>query len=280
MVKLLRSDFRRLWRSKLFYLGITAVAASVAFGLINNVHYKRIMLNLEIPIDNILFLGTLVIGFAIAIFTSFFVGTEYSDGTMRSKVVVGHNRSMIYLSHFLTTTFAAVFMMVIGTAVIVVVGIPWMGSFVTSCTILLPQILCCLLSIVALNAMILLLAMLIPSKAICAIVCLVLVMVMTNMISPTLWSKLEADPIIPEMSYTDSEGVVHTQPEQPNPHYATGTTRTILQLCYDMLPTAQMYQYGYDKIPKNIHLFPLYSVLFIGVLSTVGACAFRRRDLK
>lgn len=280
MSNLLRSDFRRLWRSKLFYLGTIAVMVAVAYTLLNNVYYMSTMKDLIIPVDNLLFMGTLVIGYAVSIVTCLLVGTEYSDGTMRNKMVVGHERCSIYFSHFITTTFAALFMMVVGSAIIIAIGLPIMGGFESSCKILLPQILCCLLSIVALNAMVLMFAMLIPSKTISVIVCLLLVIVLTLVLPTTLWAKLDAEPMIPEMNYTDSDGIMHIIPETPNPNYVTGIKRSILQICYDMIPTNQMYQYSYAQLPKNIGLFPLYSVIFTGIFSTAGICIYKRRDLK
>ena len=92
MSKLLRSDFRRLFRSKLFYLCLIPTAVVMVFALFNNLHYLEVMENIELPLDNLLFMGTTVIGFPIAIFTSFFVGTEYSDGTMRNKIFLKYLR--------------------------------------------------------------------------------------------------------------------------------------------------------------------------------------------
>ena len=281
MSKLLRSDFRRLFRSKLFYLCLVPTAVVMMFALFNNLHYLEVMENLELPIDNLLFMGTTVIVFPIAIFTSFFVGTDYSDGTMRNKVLVGNSRSAIYLSHFITTSVASLAMLVIGTALVLFLGVFWMGGLVTSPAILIPQILCCLISVVALNSIIVALAMLIPHKAICAVVCLVSAIVMINIVAPFLWDRLEAaEPMTPEMTYTDTDGVVHVIPEEINPQYPTGAKRIILQLCYDTLPTAQMYQYSYEELPKNIELFPIYSVLLISIFSTAGVCIYKRRDLK
>ncbi len=281
MSKLLRSDFRRLFRSKLFYLCLVPTAVVMMFALFNNLHYLEVMENLELPIDNLLFMGTTVIVFPIAIFTSFFVGTDYSDGTMRNKVLVGNSRSAIYLSHFITTSVASLAMLVIGTALVLFLGVFWMGGLVTSPAILIPQILCCLISVVALNSIIVALAMLIPHKAICAVVCLVSAIVMINIVAPFLWDRLEAaEPTTPEMTYTDTDGVVHVIPEAVNPQYPTGAKRIILQLCYDTLPTAQMYQYSYEELPKNIELFPIYSVLLISIFSTAGVCIYKRRDLK
>lgn len=43
----------------------------------------------------------LFIGAVIAIFAVVFVGVEYSDGTIRNKIAVGHARKDIYLSNFI-----------------------------------------------------------------------------------------------------------------------------------------------------------------------------------
>ena len=281
MSKLLRADFRRLLRSRLFYLCLVPTAVTMMFALFNNVYYSEVMESLELPLDNLLFMGTTVIGFPIAIFTSFFIGTEYSDGTMRNKVLVGNSRLSIYLSHLITTSVAALAMLVVGTAFVLFLGVFWVGWFVTSPVILIPQILCCLLSVAALNAIIVALAVLIHYKAVCAVVCLVITLLTVNIVAPFLWDRLEAEePMNPEITYTDTDGVVHVIPEKPNPKYQTEAERVLLQFCYDTLPTAQMYQYGYDGMPKNMERFPLYSALLIGVFSTGGACIYKRRDLK
>ena len=40
-------------------------------------------------------------GLVAAILTSMFIGSEYSDGTIRNKLVVGHSRMRIYLANFI-----------------------------------------------------------------------------------------------------------------------------------------------------------------------------------
>ena len=281
MNKLLRADFRRLFRSKLFYFCLVPVTVVMVFSLFNNLHYSEVMENLELPLDNLLFMGTTVVGFPIAVFTSFFIGTEYSDGTMRNKVLVGTGRTSVYLSHLITTSVASLFMLIVGTVFVLLLGVFWMGWFITSAAVLIPQILCCLLSVIALNAIVAALAMLIHQKAICAVACLVMTMLMVNIIAPFLWDRLEAqEPMTPEMIYVDTDGTMHVIPGEMNPGYPTGAKRAFMQLCYDTLPTAQMYQYGYDAPPENIGLFPVYSVIVIGVISTAGVCVYKRQDLK
>jgi len=280
MSKLLRSDLARLWRSKLFYVGIVFVAMNAGYALINNIYYLDIMKELEIPLDNLLFMGTPVLGFAMAVFTSFFVGTEYSDGTMRNKLIVGNSRLHIYLSHFIVTTLAALIMLVVGSSALLLIGSFWMGGLVTSPAILLPQILSCFLSVVALNALYVLLAMLIPSRAVGVVVIFVVALIVVRFLPEALYLKLTEPPMLDGGSYVDDSGERIECPDIENKYYVSGTKRKILQFAYDALPTAQMEQYHYDELPTNIHLFPLYSILLIDTFSTAGICIYKRRDLK
>ena len=47
-------------------------------------------------------------GLVAAILTSMFIGSEYSDGTIRNKLVVGHSRMRIYLANLIVCSVACV----------------------------------------------------------------------------------------------------------------------------------------------------------------------------
>ena len=47
-------------------------------------------------------------GLVAAVFISLFVGSEYSDGTIRNKLVVGHSRMRIYLANLIVCSIACV----------------------------------------------------------------------------------------------------------------------------------------------------------------------------
>ena len=57
-----------------------------------------------------IFLGGLYLIFAAAVFIGVFVGTEYSDGTLRNKLIIGHSRSSIYISNLIVCTTAGIIM--------------------------------------------------------------------------------------------------------------------------------------------------------------------------
>ena len=101
MYKLLKANFFRLVKNKIFW-GIVIITILIAsFILLNTIlnHQGEI----KAGIDNILIMYINFIGIFIAMFTSLFVGTEYSDGALRNKIVIGHSRKHIYFANMMTS---------------------------------------------------------------------------------------------------------------------------------------------------------------------------------
>ena len=67
-----------------------------------------------------------------------FIGTEYSDGTIRNKIVVGHSRSTIYLANLLTCCFAGLIMCLCFILPTLAIRIPLFGfslqTYALSCS--------------------------------------------------------------------------------------------------------------------------------------------------
>ena len=111
MRKLLSAGFARLSKNKVF----------LNFWHGNHVPSGRpaLFLNSTTPISNtrlrshwtisFFFVYTLAIAISASAFCSLFIGTEYSDGTIRNKLVVGHTRGTIYLSNLIVSMAAALF---------------------------------------------------------------------------------------------------------------------------------------------------------------------------
>lgn len=103
MLKLLRADFSRLFKDKLFYiliLGMFAFGAAVPIIHSMDASYEWSM-------DSGLFAYVCIVPIAASLLTALFVGREYSDSTLRNKIVVGHDRVGIYLSNLIVCTTAA-----------------------------------------------------------------------------------------------------------------------------------------------------------------------------
>ena len=102
MRKLLRADFMRLWKDQVFRLFLVLFCVGGAFlPILHTIQNKNGTENWTM--DDGFFVFVTVVSVALSVFAALFVGSAYSDGTMRNKVVVGHSRCAIYLSHLLVT---------------------------------------------------------------------------------------------------------------------------------------------------------------------------------
>ena len=105
MNKLLSAEFMRLYKSFVFKLCLIFSAGLGVFAVIirwldirkHADTYAQLSVEYR-NADGLIFVGSLYMIFAVAVFVSIFVGTEYSDGTIRNKLTIGHKRSKIYFS--------------------------------------------------------------------------------------------------------------------------------------------------------------------------------------
>lgn len=282
MRNLLSSGFSRLWRSKLLYLGTLAVAASVAYTLINNLYYKSLWGLTSLTATNLLFAGVEVLPIAIAAFAALFIGTDHGDRTLRNKLIVGHSRAAVYLSNLIVCTAAALLMYTVGSGVVIAIGAPLMGGFSGTAAALLPQMLASLLSVAALTALAVLPAMLISHRAASVLSVLLIVLALALLVTPALSTVLDVPETIGGMQIINPDGTTHVIEEQPNPGYLTGFKRQTVQFLHEFLPTGQLAEYGKEeaRLPDGFWRLPLYAVLSLVASTAAGIAVFKRQNLK
>ena len=110
MSRLLSADFAKLKKNKFFWLCMAGMAVFALFMKIMDYVSMREYSGSVPSFESLLLIYALVIGFLMAAFVSLFVGTEYSDGTIRNKLIIGHTRVSIYLSNLITCFAAGVMM--------------------------------------------------------------------------------------------------------------------------------------------------------------------------
>ena len=102
MDKLLRADFSRLFKSKEFWICaalMLAVSVGNAFRTINSA--KNFLSDTKFYIDEYVFSLAPYTAVISAVLISLFLGTEYSDKTIRNKLIIGYTRTSIYLANFI-----------------------------------------------------------------------------------------------------------------------------------------------------------------------------------
>ena len=120
MIKLLRGDFIRLFKSKVFWICTIFMLSVAILCLYGRWDQINRMQDFEYTSpDSLLFSGTFYIGIVIAIFVGIFVGTDHSNGMIRNKHIVGHSRLSMYFSNLIICITASLIMHFIWLVVII-----------------------------------------------------------------------------------------------------------------------------------------------------------------
>lgn len=285
MSQLLRANFSRLWKSGIFRLCVLFSIGLSGFMVI--MRYVDIQKHLEeyaelgieySSADGLMFIGALYLLFAAAVLVGIFVGTEYADGTIRNKLVVGHNRPTIYLSNLIVCAVANEIVLLSHIAAVWIFG-KLLLTVEMSVKEILSFVLLEFLSFLALTAVFVLFAMLIQSKAASSVTVLILSIILL-FATLTIQNKLDAPEYYEGYTYTNEEtGEVIEREREKNPDYLTGTKRQVYVFLNDFLPSSQIYQVAMQKSDHAGQMAGYAGLLFL-VSTGAGIIVFRKKDLK
>ncbi len=279
MIKLLSANFVRLKKDKVFWISMILMfcyGVIIALGQYkDSVQYGS---EAEYNLDNIFFVHAILIGILVAVFCSLFIGTEYSDGTIRNKLVVGHKRTAIYFSNLIVSITASLLMCLSLTVSVSIIGIPLLGFMKADSLTILLTLLGCIVMTIAFCSICTVVSMLNQNKAIVAVVTIIGVFLLL-IAAIVIKSKLDAPEFYDGYVFTDSAGITTSEDTIPNPDFLRGTKRAVYEFLYDFLPTGQAMQY-IDMSAIHLWQMPLYS-LTIAIISTfTGVFFFRKKDIK
>lgn len=275
MHKLVSVNLFRLWRSKIFWacMGIM-LAYSVSLMLNGCRMALRSTSEYGYCLEDFYFQFAIVIGGFCAIFSSLFHGTEYSDGTLRNKIVVGHTRPQIYLANLLLT-FIATLLFLGAWTLGAMVAIPTLGLWKMGFEGLALCLAIAVLFIAAFSAAFTAVNMLCSNKAFSVTVSMLLFLGLL-----ILASNLDNSLNEPEMTsdvVMTADGLEMTDPV-PNPGYVTGAKREVYEFLLDFLPTGQTLQLAYMKTGHPVRMLLCSAFLTAGITAG-GIWAFRKKNL-
>ncbi|MEG1650711.1 MAG: ABC transporter permease subunit [Oscillospiraceae bacterium] len=274
MSKLLSADFKRMWKNKFFLIGMTFMfVIGVFMPVMNYISNQQDRYGLRL--DDGFFSCVVFIGFILAVLCSLFIGTDYSDGTIRNKITTGQNRTAIYLSNLITCTVSGAVMCMLYFVTFLCVGIPLLGFFKTEIKTIALFVLGVFMLTICFSAIFTSIAMLNQNKTITAIVC-ILGIVMLLAAGVYIHAQLNKSETLSGYTITaDSDTALM---EGPNPEYVGGTKRQIYQFIDDFLPGGQMVQMCMSaSIPWYL---PLYSCIIAVAATGIGIAIFKKKDLK
>ena len=278
MTNLLHANFTKLKRDKFFWLTIIIMLAWGLFAagmqIYNASKYK---LAYEITMDSILFGYCWVVGIVCAIFSSMYIGSDYSDGTIRNKLIVGHKRHSIYLTNLITVSTVMILSCIIFLISVSALGFPFIKEITMDFKTAVILILCSIPMIIAYSAIFTAISMTNQNKAVVAIISIILAFGLV-FAAGVIRGMLEAEPMISTGGYEiTATGELIMGELVPNPNYLTGMKRKIFEFLYDFLPSGQSEQLMSGKYSV---LMPVYSLIIASVSTVAGIGIFNKKNIK
>ena len=298
MRNLLYANFSRLFRSWSFWIAALVMIGWAAVICIDGYH-DMVLYNepgYTDPLDLTLFQAQQILGIAAAILLSLFVGTEYSDGTIRNKLSVGKSREAVYLAGYLTCAGAVLLLFLLSSLTALLLGSilfsapsALAGAIITAFFV---GAMACLL-----YASIFYWIAVVCGNRTFAVILSMLLAAALLLMAIRLSGALEQEPftmqLVPEEYSTSKEtysieGVAEdifdglVMETVPNPNYLTGMKREVVQFFYDLNPAGQTIQMV--KLPEQDILHPVRIMLLDVGLCLVfclgGVVLFQKKDIK
>ena len=258
MNSMLKADFMRLLKSIAFRISlITMLLLSAGFMFI-----QATAMDYTVPLSRVIFLPMSMYGITMAAFVSVFVGTDFSDGFVRNKILAAGNRNSLFFSQIIVSCVACVVVYVVVTTFSAGVGRFFFENNVDSIGFIhffLWGLGMCL----SIGCVFSVITMLCGNKTHAVIVCMGLAFGM-------LFLCMHTNAVLVQQEYKD--GLL-------NPHYTGGIKRIIYGILHDANPCGQAAQLSAWEVWHPVRGF-LINLLMIFIWSALGCSVFRKKDIK
>ena len=276
MRDLLSANLLRLKKNNAFW-GSMGVSFGLALATVIDVYRVAQAFGGTTSVDAELFKCAAFIGILAAELIPLFFGTEYSNGAIRNKLIVGQSRLSIYFANLITGFAACVLCSAAYMLGCMALGIPLLGWFTQPPALLFTALIGSLLMMAAFCAIFTFVTMNCAKKSTSVVICLL------GTFAAFIWafvihSMLEAPEFIQGYEMSVNGQVVNAVPE-PNPNHLTGLKREVYQFLFDLLPSGQSIQYCSLVLSDPVRLMGLAAAVCV-VFTGAGAALFRRKDLK
>lgn len=278
MRNLLATDFMRLWKSKAFWGCFAAGIFMCLATTLGDYHYLQVYQDPK-PLDEVFFNNIPLMGLLSAAFVSLFLGADFSYGTIRNKISAGYKREQIYLSGWLVCISGILIILVAMLGGTALIGIPLFGMFERKPQEVFLLTAVCFLVIAAFTGLFVMVVMAVHERAVSAVLCLALFLLMTFP-SSLLESRLHEEKIQYSYAAVDENGVPTLVEEGPNPRYIGGIKRQILLVIHNVNLPGQTSQISNLDFLTNPAEMMLCSAGVLLVTTGIGILIFKRKDMK
>ncbi len=258
MRRLLGADLYRMYHNK--KIGIALLAMVAVAGMM--IMMQHTAMDYEVPLSRVIFLPMTFYGLVSAAFVGFFVGEDFSEGTVRNKIIAGSRRSDIYMSHLICVWSASLVLYLLTILLTVGAGLPLFAHDVTGGEIATYFGLGCL-TVIAISSIFCMISMGIGNRSVAITVCMGLAFVM-------LFLCLHTNQILAQQPYKD--GVL-------NLHYVGGWKRIAYEWLHDLNPMGQIAQLSEMKYLSPIRWI-VTDIAWMLIAMGFGSLVFMKKDIR
>lgn len=275
MRNLLSAHFSRLRKSKLFLftmLGFFCLGFYLLYANFSGIN------GISKTIEVVFFMFLIPLALLLAVFCTLFFGADYSDGTLRNKIIAGHSRLSIYCSNLLVAVLAGLCMSAAFLLPICCLGFSISCGFVMPRNDLIWYFINTVLTICAFAALFTMISMLCTRKASAVTICLlgtIALFVLSGILSsalstPEFYEEFDSfDPITGETIFR----------QVPAYGYISGIKRVVYSFLLNIQPMGQAYQLAMCSA-EQLSTMAIYSSCFTVTVTGVGLLCFRKKNLK
>lgn len=275
MSNLISVGLFRTVRSKLFYILLALTALVMAY-----VYYNTYRVQLgpdfsQLDLYFFQFINANIV--SAAVFCPLFLSSEYGDGALRNKLMVGRTRPQIYLANLavncLYGTVACLAAVVTGLCV----GVPLLGWFQNAGPgKIMLYVLLALATTWVCAALYTFLSMVVASRGVAITLCILLAFGLI-LLGQYLYLALSQEEVLTALFYTDTGEMAVS--EQPNPAYLTGFARQVYQFFYELTPGGQAYQILGMSAQSPLRMLGYSGLVFV-LVTGLGLAIFQKKDVK
>ena len=278
MCKLIAANFHRFSRDRFSWCVVGIVVILSLASVFNSAGSFEAMAarGYAVSLEDCYFNQAPLIGAFLALLISMFLGTEFSEGTIRNKLCIGHKRNEIFLSNFISCAFASIVLTAVWLlSCTLLFGL--IGPLEVEVSEFVGYIFVAMGFAVSFAALYTVIGSLSSNKAM-TIIYTFAVFIILAMAASALDDRL-CEPEINEIMTYNNYGAVVMQESAPNPLYLSGMIRTVCEVALELLPTGQALLLSNVAIEDPVRAISL-SVVFTTVTLLVGSMLFRRKDIK
>lgn len=278
MIRLLRENIARVLKSATFWIFFGAyVLYSILTPIIIRFFPYDPIYHSSMQLLTLCYgvIGIPVPAACVAFICTVVFGSDFLNGTLKNKIIVGHKKSQIYAANLLTTSLIAIALQIVYLLFFCVITLPLFGKITAPAKNVILLLTDGTLMILAYSSIFTFITMTSKNALVAMLVSLALIIAsyfVTLFVSDAIMN-------IPTYIEVDAEfwGIPYKK-QVPNPDYPSKIEWGLYNFMMDFLPTGQNVRINY--LNEYRWQPTLYSLGWIGATSCVGILIFNKSNIK